>query len=437
MCSLTQNHKIVAVLDLHVVSSPGHQLGNPVQLLDTVSLQAAELVTQAGQMRAAVAQGDLERLAQLLREAPDAIDQVKSDGLTALMIACELGNVGCARLLCEAGARSDTQGALVLSSDREVCSFTALILACRKGSPECVNLLLCASADVDKPNEYGDAPLQYACGNGQSECVQLLLAAKAAVDGKQSEDGPTTPLLCACMHGDHTIAKQLLDAGASAVLTSHQGRMPLAVAIIYNHPAVAQLLSRHVPIDAPLDGCGNTALVIACSHGRVAIVRLLCEAGAAINQPNFNNSTALIAACREGHTACISLLLDANAAIDLAKDDGVTALLTACHKGHVESARLLLGAGAAVDQPTKHGDTPLIHACWKGDPTCVKLLLSASAAVNQTSENRGVSPLLTACDKGDSECAKLLLSANADVNQPLNDGNTPLLLATYRGDVGI
>eukprot|EP00966_Prymnesium_polylepis_P324113 7380201-Prymnesium_polylepis.1 len=58
-------------------------------------------------MHKAVNQGDLDRLAELLREAPDAIDEADESGDTALMSACISGEVGCARLLCEAGAAVD------------------------------------------------------------------------------------------------------------------------------------------------------------------------------------------------------------------------------------------------------------------------------------------------------------------------------------------
>lgn len=45
---------------------------------------------------------------------------------------------------------------------------------------------------------------------------------------------------------------------------------------------------------------GNTSLILACQRGNLAQVRLLLEAGAAVNATNFADSTALIAACRNG-----------------------------------------------------------------------------------------------------------------------------------------
>eukprot|EP00966_Prymnesium_polylepis_P255568 5904727-Prymnesium_polylepis.1 len=73
-------------------------------------------------LQAAVNQGDLDRLAELLREAPDAIDGVDESGCTALMSACIMGEVGCARLLCEAGAAVNQIGPVGVSALQFACA---------------------------------------------------------------------------------------------------------------------------------------------------------------------------------------------------------------------------------------------------------------------------------------------------------------------------
>merc|ERR1712153_184596 len=49
----------------------------------------------------------------------------------------------------------------------------------------------------------------------------------------------------------------------------------------------------------------------------------------------------------EGHPECVRLLLEAGAAIDQAKNNGATPLSIACHQGHLEVAKLLSSYGAS------------------------------------------------------------------------------------------
>ena len=39
LCNVVQNRKIIIILNLHVISSPGHQIGNPARLEDPAAAQ--------------------------------------------------------------------------------------------------------------------------------------------------------------------------------------------------------------------------------------------------------------------------------------------------------------------------------------------------------------------------------------------------------------
>lgn len=54
---------------------------------------------------------------------------------------------------------------------------------------------------------------------------------------------------------------------------------------------------------------GQTALMLAVSHGRLDTVRLLLEAGADVNIQDEDGSTALMCAAEHGHLDIIKLLL--------------------------------------------------------------------------------------------------------------------------------
>jgi ankyrin repeat protein len=54
---------------------------------------------------------------------------------------------------------------------------------------------------------------------------------------------------------------------------------------------------------------GQTALMLAVSHGRLDMVRLLVETGADMNIQDEDGSTALMCAAEHGHTEIVKHLL--------------------------------------------------------------------------------------------------------------------------------
>jgi len=54
---------------------------------------------------------------------------------------------------------------------------------------------------------------------------------------------------------------------------------------------------------------GQTALMLAVSHGRLDMVRLLVESGADMNIQDEDGSTALMCAAEHGHTEIVKHLL--------------------------------------------------------------------------------------------------------------------------------
>jgi len=75
---------------------------------------------------------------------------------------------------------------------------------------------------------------------------------------------------------------------------------------------------------------GQTALMLAVSHGRLDMVRMLMEAGADVNMRDEDGSTALMCASEHGHTEIVKLLL-AHPDIDPTLTDNVRLL---CYSHH-------------------------------------------------------------------------------------------------------
>lgn len=76
---------------------------------------------------------------------------------------------------------------------------------------------------------------------------------------------------------------------------------------------------------------------------------------------------AICGAASQGSVKYVRLLLDAGAAVDKRTADGWTALGMAVFEGKLEVAQLLLERGAAVDAPALDGRTPLAAAAQKAD----------------------------------------------------------------------
>ena len=100
-------------------------------------------------------------------------------------------------------------------------------------------------------------------------------------------------------------------------------------------------LERGVAIDAktPRD---QTALLLACEHGRLDIVKRLLVAGAEMNRRDvYGEHTALITAALFGHLEVVQALVEAGADTGLRNEFGRTAQEAAAGRGHEEVAAWL------------------------------------------------------------------------------------------------
>ena len=82
--------------------------------------------------------------------------------------------------------------------------------------------------------------------------------------------------------------------------------------------------------------------MLAASHGRLDMVRLLVEAGADVNIRDEDGSTALMCSAEHGHAHIVKYLLQNPETDVLAKDnDGLTALAVAMEAGHRDLVSVL------------------------------------------------------------------------------------------------
>lgn len=83
----------------------------------------------------------------------------------------------------------------------------------------------------------------------------------------------------------------------------------LAKLDIAEHQTVVQRLFQMADVNVRAKKHGQTALMLATSHGNYEMVRMLLEAGADINIQDEDGSTALMCAAEHGRMDIVKILL--------------------------------------------------------------------------------------------------------------------------------
>ena len=125
---------------------------------------------------------------------------------------------------------------------------------------------------------------------------------------------------------------------------------------------------------------GQTALMLAVSHGRVEVVRLLLQCGADVNVQDSDGSTALMCAAEHGHVQIVRLLL-AQPDIDLhlRDNDGSTALSIAMEAGHKDIGLLIYAhMNFHRSNSSSAASSPTVHSSPVSGPSAKKIYHSAS-----------------------------------------------------------
>jgi hypothetical protein len=154
----------------------------------------------------------------------------------------------------------------------------AFLGAVRSGNVDGVRKLLSADPTLIQARTIGvwenDTALHLAAARGDNDMVMLLLEHKADVNAK--DEAGITPLHLAALHGQASVAKTLLGAGAT--------------------------------VDAIGFKDNDTPLIVAADNGRLGVVEVLLAYGANTNAVDKFGTTALQCA-RNGHHTNVAALL--------------------------------------------------------------------------------------------------------------------------------
>nr|XP_020458377.1 KN motif and ankyrin repeat domain-containing protein 4 [Monopterus albus]XP_020458378.1 KN motif and ankyrin repeat domain-containing protein 4 [Monopterus albus]XP_020458379.1 KN motif and ankyrin repeat domain-containing protein 4 [Monopterus albus]XP_020458381.1 KN motif and ankyrin repeat domain-containing protein 4 [Monopterus albus] len=149
-------------------------------------------------------------------------------------------------------------------------------------------------------------------------------------------------------HSNFPVVKLLLDTGLCETDNVNKaGYTPVMLAALTAAESpddleVAEQLLRLGDVNARSRQAGQTALMLAVSHGRIAMVKLLLSCGADVNAQDREGSTALMCASEHGHTHIARLLLETGRCdTSLTDKNGQTALSVAEGASHKDIVDLL------------------------------------------------------------------------------------------------
>ena len=248
------------------------------------------------------------------------------------------------------------------------------------------------------------------CQNGDLEAVEKYLSSDADAKKKINElvfdDGlgfQATPLHAAIESGNERLIRTLLQHGGNPSLQ---------------------------------DGQKYTCLMLACSLGRIDVVRLLMGHGVQVMPAKQSGlkSTPLHEAVMSNNVEIVETLLNVEPKLlELTDGRSWTALHYSCQYGKCEVAKVLVDKGANIDAQIDIRRTPLHLAGFEGYDVCVEYLLKNQADPNVQSEGNWT-PLILAAQEGKTKCVELLLADNrTDFNLRASNGRNALHSASFYG----
>ncbi|CAI9574278.1 unnamed protein product, partial [Staurois parvus] len=166
---------------------------------------------------------------------------------------------------------------------------------------------------INMADGNGNTALHYSVSHSNFEIVKLLLKADVCNVDHQNKAG-YTPIMLAALAAveaakDMRVVEELFSCG---------------------------------DVNAKASQAGQTALMLAVSHGRIDMVKALLACGADVNIQDDEGSTALMCASEHGHVEIVKLLLGqpgCNAALE--DNDSSSAMSIALDAGHKDIAVLL------------------------------------------------------------------------------------------------
>ncbi|GAA4189687.1 hypothetical protein GCM10022252_26820 [Streptosporangium oxazolinicum] len=196
-------------------------------------------------------------------------------------------------------------------------------------------------------------------------------------------------LLDAVAANDAERAERLLRSGTSADPDGAEEPTALYLASTRGRVAVVRALLAHGADPNRISGGEDEGLPLsaAAAWDRVEVLEALLAAGADVSGREAGGWTALLWAAANGRAGAVHALLAAGASPEDANESGDTALTLATRRGALGVVQELLRKGVEADRPDGDGDTPLSIAYdWLGTQLESALLEQLTGQVPEDSQ---------------------------------------------------
>ncbi len=381
------------------VSGPATKPSSTVQ-----KPSAAEQARLDQQLRDAAWKNDVKAARTLIDRGAD-VNAKDSTMQSAYLIATSEGYLDLLRLTLAHGAEVN---------DKDSWNGTGLIRAAERGHHLVVGELVQAGVDKNHVNRIGYQALHEAVWLGRNsaayvDTVRVLVGGGVELT-RPSATERLTPLQMARSRGYDRLEAVLVKATEAKDVADPEAEL-LRAADAGDADRVALALRAGADIEAH-DAAKRTALLLAATHDRVEVARLLVALGASPDALDDRHDTPWLVTGVTGSVAMLEALLPANPDLTIRNRFGGVSVIPASERGHVDYVRRVVRTGIDVNHVNDLGWTALLEAVVLGDggkrhQEIVRILLDAGADPAIRDKN-GVTPLEHARSRGFDAIVRIL-----------------------------
>ena len=238
-----------------------------------------------------------------------------------------------------------------------------------------------------------------------------------------------TPLMNAALNGNVQAVKSMIKRGADPSLTDNKGWNTLHHAAQGGDTDIISLIHTHLPNIESKTGEGYTPLMVAALAGKLHAVKWFLEKGATVACESNRGWNTLHLAAYGGDTDIISLIHTHLPNIESKTSEGYTPLMVAAFTSKLHAVKWFLEKGAAIACEDKRGWSLLHYAAKGGDPDTIDHILTHLPDVDSKTAD-GETPLIIAVFYGELQGVKYLLERGANPLAKDNEGQDSLYHAS-------
>ena len=216
-------------------------------------------------------------------------------------------------------------------------------------------------------------------------CLQSLLLPVVLGAGRYALADVGNTFRTAIIRDNYQVVRELLQQGVDPNWRDARGTPALVQALQQESWRVAQELLRapRIQLDAA-SPAGESALMLACIKGQLALVQQLLAQGAGINHPGWTPLHYVASADLEHSVEIARLLLEQYAYVDAESPNRTTPLMLAAQYGSQAMVELLLEAGADVQLRNQQGLSAVDFAKRSGREFMVQIVGRAFEATRRS-----------------------------------------------------